>query len=818
MPAILALAAAVGAAATATAAFVTGAAITFAALATAAVGAATAAGISYLLARRPQVSAQSSVLQEVVSAVVPARYILGNVRTAGALVYAQPDGDDLHLVYVLSEGDIHYIDAVWAGNNQIGVSYVSTALQSARGIFEMRGTGSYANKFQCWVNRTPSNGSMTGLDVTIMKDAPGWTSDHLLQGKAWVYVRLSEPDAAGSGRVWDRKPDLTFTVRGMEIDGNYTANAAVIRKWYEEEIKGNRVDSASYNAARAVCSAARYEINGILSANDPQETVEFEMDQAWVGHVTYIGGVAHFYPGALRAETTTIIPDDVVEILKAEPVPSIQDRINSASMTLNQERFNLYMKFHIEPARAWDLIARDGVLRHSDFGTRAYITERDVAKRLIRTALRRARTSGEYSIRCFPRDDMSLLAIYPGDIVRARLPDQSIGLDNTVCRVLATVIRPDWSVVFTLTPEPSSIWLGSQSQSQPAAGVRVSTSAVRVTEASGSGRTARYTVVLTRAPTGTVTVTPSSGNTGVATVSGALTFTASNWSTAQTVTVTGVDNSLVGADLTTSITHSITGGGYGSVSVPSVTVTLTNDDVASQPAAGVRVSTSAVRVTEASGSGRTARYTVVLTRAPTGTVTVTPSSGNTGVATVSGALTFTASNWSTAQTVTVTGVDNSTVGADLTTSITHSITGGGYGSVSVPSVTVTLTNDDVASQPAAGVRVSTSAVRVTEASGSGRTARYTVVLTRVTDRNGYGHAIEWQHRRRYSVGSADLYGIELEHSADGNGDRGRQLSCRRRPHNLDHSFDYWRRLRLCFRAKRHGDADQRRCCRCARID
>ena len=52
-------------------------------------------------------------------------------------------------------------------------------------------------------------------------------------------------------------------------------------------------------------------------------------------------------------------------------------------------------------------------------------------------------------------------------------------------------------------------------------------------------------------------------------MSGALTFTQSNWSTTQSVTVTG--RSAAGS---ATISHTIAGGGYGSVSVGSVSVTV----------------------------------------------------------------------------------------------------------------------------------------------------------------------------------------------------------------------------------------------------
>ena len=97
------------------------------------------------------------------------------------------------------------------------------------------------------------------------------------------------------------------------------------------------------------------------------------------------------------------------------------------------------------------------------------------------------------------------------------------------------------------------------------AGVTVSKSSLKVVPS----RTATYTVVLAAAPNGAagnVTVTPSSSDTAKATVSGPLTFTASNWSTPQTVTVSSV------AIGDTTITHTVAGGGYSSTTAASVTV------------------------------------------------------------------------------------------------------------------------------------------------------------------------------------------------------------------------------------------------------
>ena len=225
-----------------------------------------------------------------------------------------------------------------------------------------------------------------------------------------------------------------------------------------------------------------------------------------------------------------------------------------------------------------------------------------------------------------------------------------------------------------------------------AAGLILSKNAVTVTEASGAGHTDTYTVRLKTQPTGTVTVAVASSDTAAAKVSPTrLTFTTSDWSTAQTVTVTGADDSKtnVGGERSTTITHDPAGGGYDAVATVSVPVTVTDIP------AGLVLSKNAVTVTETSGAGHTDTYTVRLRTQPTGTVTVAVASSDRAAATVSPTrLTFTTGAWSTAQTITVTGVDDSTDNAadKRTVTISNRSSSAGYSA----EVTVTVTDDDAA--------------------------------------------------------------------------------------------------------------------------
>src|SRR2546426_5219747 len=200
--------------------------------------------------------------------------------------------------------------------------------------------------------------------------------------------------------------------------------------------------------------------------------------------------------------------------------------------------------------------------------------------------------------------------------------------------------------------DPSDV--GVTNTDNDTAGITVTpTSGLTTTEGGG---TATFTVVLTSQPTANVTIGLSSNDLTEGTVSPAsLTFTSGNWNTAQTVTVTGVNDFVADGNVAYTIVTApatSTDGGYSGINASDVGVTNADDDVA-----GITVSpTSGLTTTEGGG---TATFTVVLTSQPTANVTIGLSSSDLTEATVAPAsLTFPAGNSNTAQTVTVTGVDD----------------------------------------------------------------------------------------------------------------------------------------------------------------
>ena len=199
---------------------------------------------------------------------------------------------------------------------------------------------------------------------------------------------------------------------------------------------------------------------------------------------------------------------------------------------------------------------------------------------------------------------------------------------------------------------------------------------------SASGETAvtdAYTVNLKSRPTDTVTVTIGGGDAAVS-LSGdtltnnRLTFTTTNWNTAQTITVTPVkDDNAVGETVT--LTHTLSGGDYAGIATDSVTINLTDSDTRN-----LVLSRPSLTLTEGDAAGMT--FTVRLATEPSGSVSVsiTGHSG-TDLTLSSTTLTFTVDEWDDAQTVTVTAEEDDDGVTDAVATLTHTASGGDYANV-----------------------------------------------------------------------------------------------------------------------------------------
>ena len=199
------------------------------------------------------------------------------------------------------------------------------------------------------------------------------------------------------------------------------------------------------------------------------------------------------------------------------------------------------------------------------------------------------------------------------------------------------------------------------------------------------GSTADYSVRLSGQPSGSVTVSPVSSDTAAATVSNPIRFTTGNWSVPQTVTVTSMSDDNA-EDINVTISHDISGGGFGQAEDQPVSVTVIDDEVADVILGPVTPNP----VPE----GNTFSYSVELSAAPSGTVTITQVGNSTAIdELLDSPITFNESNWSRPQDFRVSTIDDDNA-TDEEIVISHSVEGGGFDTVEVEDVVVTVEDDD----------------------------------------------------------------------------------------------------------------------------
>ncbi|WP_119070717.1 SBBP repeat-containing protein [Aggregatilinea lenta] len=288
--------------------------------------------------------------------------------------------------------------------------------------------------------------------------------------------------------------------------------------------------------------------------------------------------------------------------------------------------------------------------------------------------------------------------------------DDDIDDDDQPCTIETgdpTSADPDYNDA-SLNPADVSVTVEDDDE----AGFTAYPPTVTVDEPNG---TASFNIQLNTEPTADVTVSFDTDDTTACTVNpSTATFSSADWDTAQTITVTAVDDDamndparsctvLIDADTSTADTQ------YNGLNPDDIAVTVTDDD---QP--GFTVDPTALTLAE-SGSASSGEFTVRLNSQPATDVTIDVTPSDTNICTSDQtSLTFTNGDWNTPQIVTITAVDDAiTNGASRTCTVVLSApatpTDPAYESLDPEDVTITVTDDEVP-----GVTLSRTALTVTE--------------------------------------------------------------------------------------------------------
>ena len=423
--------------------------------------------------------------------ITPARWIVGDVRVGGKVVWLHVDDDEdvvnddtdrdtvssLHMAMVLSEDSCDSIREFWIDGDKLTVTKSTTGGHSVY----------TADGFECheYFKADGSEGAecfSAAAGAELSFDAAD------VQGKnlSWVYLKFTQNDYGKDldSRRYSRIPRVEFIVRGIKIRSGrnpngssnkvWTENAAIVRKWWITERRGidwTRINRTYYNAARTRCDTLidisnltnfdssamstdlkRYTINGIIQSGDDVARVEQDMDFAWDGSIVDWDGELLFRPGGTRMAVKEITIDDLVE----EPVyrPGTSLNANRYICDIPQSEWHDYLPYTLTVDDDGKQ-TYDGQVLTLNLGQTDLVSNPAQAANLLRSAARRARASSFVEVTLAPGEDFENTTLIPGDRVTASIPD--LGINDQDFFVLDSRVLPGWATRLTLT-EWGSDW------------------------------------------------------------------------------------------------------------------------------------------------------------------------------------------------------------------------------------------------------------------------------------------------------------------------------------------------------------------------
>lgn len=373
-----------------------------------------------------------------------ARYVLGRVSTGGVLAWGQEqagdqtDGEWLHMVYVLSEGEIDGLEEIFLGE-EVVQTY-----------------GEHAS-YELVTNPTQVN-------AFLKANSPDWRDTQI--GRGLSFVRLSFRYSAE--KYPSGIPDVRFVLRGRRDiydprtrTTGYSENTALHILWFLRNrcgVPDDEIVFSSFANSASACdemlsnadgsTSARYRSGCVIGADESRTQVMQKLEAACGGKLIRVGGRWMLQVGAYYGPYDFEITEDmVIGTVTGSTEPTNDSAINTVRGTF------------VDPSQAWaetdypevsvsQWVVADGG-EAAETLSFSYVSNPYQAQRLANIELRRRRAGGTLSI---PMNFMGYNC-RPGRSVRVNLPSLNI---------VGEFIVTDWSM------SPDSGCNVSVAQNEPA--------------------------------------------------------------------------------------------------------------------------------------------------------------------------------------------------------------------------------------------------------------------------------------------------------------------------------------------------------------
>ena len=271
--------------------------------------------------------------------------IYGKTKVGGPIIYKETTDNNkyLHIVVALAGHEIENVEEVYLNDERLSFGSATNYSPSS---FYLQGSVK-PDKYDGKVSVQQVKGSDTQSAISSLTSSSGglWSTDHRLQGIAYLYVRLEfDQEAFPQG-----EPQISAVVKGKKVYNPNTAttawsaNAALCLRDYLTSDYGinatsAEIDDTSFISAMNVSdedvtlsaggTEKRYEINGSFTTSTaPQKVIE-TMTRSMAGSMWYAQGKFRCKAGAYTTPVYTFDEDDLRGNLQIQTRRSRQENFN----------------------------------------------------------------------------------------------------------------------------------------------------------------------------------------------------------------------------------------------------------------------------------------------------------------------------------------------------------------------------------------------------------------------------------------------------------------------------------------------------------
>jgi major membrane immunogen (membrane-anchored lipoprotein) len=183
----------------------------------------------------------------------PYRIIYGETRVGGTIVFAETTSatnEFLHVVYVMAGHEVDEISEIYLNDDEVSLE---TSSNDSNGIpiFTPTSSDQYNGKLQ--IKKHLGNDDQVA-DATLVSALSNWTTNHRIQGKAYIYARFSfDSDVYPNG-----VPNLSAVIKGKKCFDpratSFTASSGTV------STSNNTITISSHGLSTH--DRAKYDVNG----------------------------------------------------------------------------------------------------------------------------------------------------------------------------------------------------------------------------------------------------------------------------------------------------------------------------------------------------------------------------------------------------------------------------------------------------------------------------------------------------------------------------------------------------------------------------